>query len=431
VQTLTVNKPRRWQGRADPYLYQAHVEVRDAATGTVTDVVTERLGLRSVSVDATNGLSLNGVRQPVHGVNRHQDWINRGWALTDADHARDFDIMDEMGVNALRTAHYQQDQKVYDLADERGYLVWTEIPLVDAITDSAEFRASSAQQLRELILQNYNHPSVVFWGIGNEQRTDNTATNTLLSALADVVTAEDPDRFSSYAHNGSVASKLNGHTEVIGYNKYQGWYSGASNDFGPWLDDLRRRYPGRRVGISEYGAGASIVQHAENPPKPTPDSDWHPEEYQALHHEAYWRQIRQRDWLWGSFIWVMFDFASDRRSEGDTYGRNDKGLVTYDRATRKDAFYLFKANWTTTPFVYLTSRRWTSRTNATTTIKVYGTADSVQLKVNGVAVGGAKTSTDHIYRWPSVKLSPGENKIEVVGVRGGTTYTDTATWTLT
>jgi beta-galactosidase len=182
--------------------------------------------------------------------------------------------------------------------------------------------------------------------------------------------------------------------------------------------------------VSEYGAGASIVQHQENPPKPVPASDFHPEEYQALLHEATWTQIQSRPYLWGTFVWNMFDFASDGRSEGDTHGRNDKGLVTYDRTVRKDAFYWYKANWTATPFVYLTSRRFTDRTVATTTVKVYGTVDSVQLKVNGVPVGAPKTSTNHIYSWPGVTLSPGANVVEVSGIRGGTTYTDTATWTL-
>jgi beta-galactosidase len=430
TQTVTIANPHRWQGKADPYLYTAYVEIHDATSGAVTDVVSDRLGLRSVAINANTGLFLNGSHLALHGVNRHQDKLDRGWALTDADHTQDFDLMDEMGVNALRTAHYQQDQKVYNLADERGYLVWAEIPLVNSITDSAAFRANAAQQLRELITQDYNHPSIVFWGIGNEQRTDDTTTNALLDTLAGIVGSMDPDRFSTYAHNGSITSGLVNHTEVTGYNRYPGWYYGATTDFAGWADNLHSSQPTRRIAISEYGAGASIVQHQENPPKPVPDSDWHPEEYQALFHESLWTQIKARPYLWGTFVWNMFDFAADQRSEGDTYGRNDKGLVTYDRQTRKDAFYWYKANWTTTPFVYLTSRRWTDRTSATTTIKVYGTVDSVQVTVNGVPVGAAKTSTNHIYSWPGVTLSPGANTVRVTGTRGGVTYTDTATWTL-
>jgi beta-galactosidase len=300
---------------------------------------------------------------------------------------------------------------------------------VNSVTNSAGFRANAAQQLREMIRQNYNHPSVVFWGIGNEQRTNDTTTNSLLASLAGIVETEDPDRFSAYAHNGGTTSSLTSHAELPGYNRYHGWYYGSYNDLGGFLDNLHSSQPTRRISVSEYGAGASIVQHQENAPKPVTDSDWHPEEYQALFHEAHWRQIQARLYLWGTFLWNMFDFAADQRSEGDTYGRNDKGLVTYDRATRKDAFYFYKANWTNTPFVYLTSRRWTSRTAATTTIKVYATTDSVQLRVNGTAIGPPMTSTNHIFSWPNVALARGANTIQVTGARGGTTYTDAVTWT--
>jgi beta-galactosidase len=429
TQTVTIANPRRWHGRADPYLYKANVEIRDAVSGTVTDTVTERLGLRTLSIDPDMGLLLNGTRVALRGVNRHQDLLGKGWALSDADHARDFGLMDEMGVNALRTAHYQQDQKVYNLADERGYLVWTEIPLVDSITASAGFRGNAEQQLREMIRQNYNHPSIIFWGIGNEQRTSDSATNSLLTTLANIVANEDPDRFSAYAHNGSVTSALAGHTELIGYNRYYGWYSGSYNDFGGFVDDVRRTQPLRLFSISEYGAGASIVQHRENAPKPVPDSDFHPEEYQALLHEATWTQIQARPWLWGTFVWNMFDFAADQRSEGDTHGRNDKGLATYDRSVRKDAFYWYKANWTSTPFVYITSRRYANRTVAQTTVKVYGTTDIAILRLNGRQIGATQRSVNRIFRWP-ITLVPGANRIEVIGSRDGATYTDAVTWTL-
>ena len=430
TQTVTIANPRRWQGRADPYLYRVTVELRDASSNVVTDAATARLGLRSFRVDPNEGFFLNGKHLPLYGVNRHQDRLNRGWAIGDAEHVQDFDIMDEMGVNALRTAHYQQDQKVYDLADERGYVVWTEIPLVNAITDGPAFADNAVQQLHELIKQNYNHPSIVFWGIGNEQGSDDAATNALLDRLNGVVEASDPERLSGYAHNGPAGSGLADHAEVGGYNRYSGWYSGSYTDFGPVSDDLHAAQPTRRIGVTEYGAGASIIQHQENPPRPVPASNFHPEEYQALLHESYWSQIRTRPYLWGTFLWNMFDFASDSRNEGDTPGRNDKGLVTYDRVTRKDAFYWYKANWTSTPFVHITSRRWTARTEATTTVKVYGNVDSVTLTVNGVRLGEAKKSTDHVYSWAGVTLVPGANTVTATGTRGGATHTDTVTWNL-
>ncbi|MGW0517429.1 glycoside hydrolase family 2 TIM barrel-domain containing protein [Crossiella sp. NPDC003009] len=428
VQTLTVRNPRRWQGKADPYLYRAHVEILDAATGRVTDALSQPLGLRSATVDANTGFSLNGQRLQLRGVNAHQDRLGHGWAVTPAQQRQDFDLMDEMGVNAYRTAHYQQSQHVLDLADRRGYVVWTEIPLVNQVTDAAGFRANVAQQLYELIRQNFNHPSVFFWGIGNEQAGDNAVTNGILDALAKQVDAEDSGRLSTYATHKGDTDGLASHTSVIGYNKYYGWYGLSDTGPGRWADQLHAKDPARRISISEYGAGASVHQHEENPKPPVTTGKWHPEEYQNLLHENHWKQLDTRRYLWGSFIWNMFDFAVDSRAEGDTDGRNDKGLVSYDRQVRKDAFYYYKANWSPEPTVYLASRRWTQRTAAATTVKVYANLDSVTLTVNGVAQG-AKTSPDRIHTWP-VTLRPGANVVSVTGEKNGRPHTDTVTWTL-
>lgn len=429
VQTVAVPSPRLWQGKADPYLYRASVEVVDADTGKATDVVTQPLGLRSSTEDADTGFRLNGQRVPLHGVNAHQDRLDQGWAVSPAQQRQDFDLMDEMGVNALRTAHYQQSQQVFDLADQRGYVVWTEIPLVDRVTDSAAFRANAQQQLFELVRQNFNHPSIVFFGIGNEQKLSDTATNGLLGTLATQVAAEDSGRHSVYASHLGDLDPLSGHAELAAYNKYFGWYSLPATGPGAWADQLHAKDPGRKIAISEYGAGGSVNQHEENPSPPVTTSRWHPEEYQTLVHENSWKQISTRQYLWGSFVWNMFDFAVDSRSEGDALGRNDKGLVTYDRTTRKDSFYWYKANWTSTPFVHLNSARWTQRTVAATTVRAYGTVDSVSLSVNGVRVGAPSSAADHLYTWP-VTLRPGANVVTVSGSRGGQVYTDTATWTL-
>jgi beta-galactosidase len=427
VQHIVIDSPHRWQGKADPYLYQVAVAIVDASTGQVTDSITQPLGLRSATVDPNGGFFLNGQHLSLHGVNRHQDRLNEGWAVTPAQHVQDFDLMDEMGVNALRTAHYQQAQQVYDLADQRGYVVWVEIPLVGAVTNDAAFRANAQQQLSELITQNVNHPSIFFWGIGNEQANDDTVTNGILAQLASQVHTEDPTRLSTYANDKGDTSGVGYHTDVIGFNRYWGWYQTGT---GPavWADALHAKEPTRRFGISEYGAGASVYQHQESPPQPVPASHFHPEEYQSQLHETYWTQISTRPYLWGTFVWNMFDFASDGRDEGDTPGRNDKGLVTYDRNIRKDAFYWYKANWTNTSFVYLTSRRWTQRTVAATTVKVYATTDSVTLSLNGKVVS-TKTSNNHIYRWP-ITLAPGQNVVAVTGTHAGQTFTDTVTWTL-
>ncbi|SEG93090.1 beta-galactosidase [Actinacidiphila yanglinensis] len=428
VQTLTVANPRRWNGLADPYQYSASVEIRDATAGTVTDVVTEPLGLRSFSLDTT-GFTLNGKHLGLHGVDLHQDRAGVGWAETDADHEQDWSLIKEIGATTVRMAHYQHDQKDYNLADAAGVVVWAEVPLINATTNSAAFTASTQNQLRELIRQNYNHPSIVFWSIGNEQNTDDTPTNTLLASLAALVRSEDPDRISTYANDLGNDATVASHADTTAYNKYFGWYGGSYNDLGPWADSLHAAEPNRTFAISEYGAGANTTQHALNPAEPSAGGQFHPEEYQALLHEAQWQQIADRPFIWGSFVWNMFDFASDGRNEGSRPGINDKGLVTRDRATRKDAFYWYKANWSTAPTLYVTSRRWTARTDAATEVKVYSNAGTVSAVLNGTSLG-SRSSTDHIFTWTGVTLRPGTNTVTVTATIDGTTHTDTATWTL-
>ena len=430
VQTVTIANPRRWNGLADPYQYSATVEVHDAAAGTVTDVVTEPLGLRTFSLDPATGFTLNGAHLGLHGINLHQDRAVVGWAVDDADHTQDWSLITELGATAIRMAHYQHDQKDYNLADAAGVVVWAEVPLVNAVTNSAAFTASTENQLRELIRQNYNHPSIAFWSIGNEQGSDDTPTNTLLANLAALVAAEDPDRISTYANDLGNDAGVAGHAQTTGFNKYYGWYGGSYNDLGPWADSLHQAEPARTFAVSEYGAGANTTQHALNPAPPTPGGQYHPEEYQSLLHEASWKELAARPFIWGTFVWTMFDFASDSRNEGDQPGINDKGLVTRDRATRKDAFYWYKANWAATPTLYITSRRWTTRTDAATEIKVYSNAAQVTATLNGASLGTVAGS-DHIFRWTGVTLRPGANTVSVTASIGGATYTDSVVWTLT
>lgn len=433
--TVVIDSPRLWHARRDPYQYQATVEVRDARTGAVLDAVTQPLGLRSYRMDANTGFHLNGHKLQLRGVNRHQDREDKGWAISTADTAEDFALMDEMGANALRTAHYQQDEQVYRLADRLGMVVYTEIPLVNEITDSDAFRDNVKQQLREMIRQNYNHPSVAFWGIGNElgwwQRDKDPQINALLAELAEIVRTEDPQRFSGYANMFLRADEdpITSHADASGYNRYEGWYYGTPDAIGVWADALHARNPNRLIGITEYGAGANIDHHEEPQPLPPEhDGPWHPEEYQAYFHEQYLKQINARPYLWGTFVWNMFDFASDGRDEGGQPGINDKGLVTHDRKVKKDAFYWYKANWSDEPVTYITSRRWTERTEPDTTVKVYSNADTVRLRLNGTELG-AKTSTDHIFTW-DIQLQPGKNTVTAESTIDGKTYTDTVTWQL-
>jgi len=425
--TGTVATPHLWNGRTDPYLYTAYVEI--GHDGTVTDVVSQPFGFRSFAVDPDAGFSLNGQPYDLHGVNRHQDRIDMGWAITNREHDQDMALIVEMGATAVRLAHYQHAQHFYDLCDQNGIVAWAEIPLVNAITASQAFTDNAHQQMTELIRQSFNHPAIVFWSVGNEQRSDDAPTNTLLADLAAQVATEDPSRLSTYAHCcTSDTGGLPSHTDVVGYNEYFGWYTGNYNQFGAWADGVHAARPTKPIAVSEYGAGAALTQHADNPAMPVAGGPFHPEEYQALLHEATWKQMAARPFLWGKFIWNMFDFAVDNRNEGDTPGRNDKGMVSYDRLTKKDAFFWYKANWSNDPFVYITGRRFNPRTTATIDVKVYSNLDSVRLTVGGVALP-AQTSTDHIFIFPAVPLVAGDNPATATATRGAVIATDSVTWT--
>ncbi|MEY4545794.1 MAG: hypothetical protein RL685_1989 [Pseudomonadota bacterium] len=428
----TITNPRLWQGRKDPHLYTAVVEILQ--DGEVVDRVEQRFGIRTFAFDPNAGFSLNGEHLDLYGVNRHQDRLDMGWAIGKAQHDEDLALIQELGATAVRLAHYQHSSYFYDLCDRAGLVVWAEIPLVDQVSDSEEFRSNAQQQLRELIRQSYNHPSIVTWGIGNEQRTDNEPTNALLRDLAALAQSEDLDRRTTYAHCcGSATSPLVSHAALTGYNVYYGWYMGVPGNLGPYLDTVHAARPDVPIAISEYGAGAALSQHQEPPMAPTPGGPFHPEEYQAELHEQTWKQLAERPYLWGKFIWNMFDFAVDGRNEGDTPGRNDKGLVSYDRQTRKDAFYYYKASWTTSPeFVHINGRRHQPRDTETVDIKVYSNhPGSMRLRVNGAAWPEPEIRDGVVRRWRGVPLAPGDNQIEAiaVGADDATVASDRLVWT--
>jgi beta-galactosidase len=421
VSPLRVLRPHRWNGVRDPYLYSVTAE----AGG---DAVTVPLGLRTVAVDPERGFFLNGVPYPLHGVNTQlPSRPDRGAAVTAADIDADYALIAELGANAVRMAHYQHSPREYELADRLGLVVWTEVPLVGFVTASDAFTANASAQAHELVRQNANHPSVVMWGLGNEQYVSSPAANAVLDTVQKVFRADDPDRLTTYAHCClSDTDPLAGHADLTGYNRYYGWYVPGAANLGPWADGLHQAEPGRRIAVSEYGAGASVRQHEQHPAPPVPGGHWHPEEYQAEVAEAAWRAIEARPYLWGSFVWVMFDFASDGRNEGDRPGINDKGLVTDDRVTRKDAFYWYQANWSSRPVLHITSARDTVRTTAATDVKVYAGSGPVSLTVNGVPLG-TRVPDDHIAVWSGVPLQPGPNVIQATSPADG--RTDTVTWT--
>jgi beta-galactosidase len=432
AKVIAIDHPHLWNGRADPYVYTVRVELRpvaaNGAPGPLSDAVEQPLGLRSFAVDPDRGFLLNGKYLDLHGVNRHQDWPDRGWAITDAEEAEDFALMMDIGATAVRVSHYQQSQAWYSRCDRAGIVAWAEIPFVNAALATPQFLENAKQQLRELIRQNFNHPAICFWGVGNE--TSGPA-DPVIAALAGVAREEDPTRLSTYASNAEASDPKNWHTDVVAFNRYFGWYSGAIADFAPWLDKTRADYPRARFGMSEYGAGASIIQHAQGAVRPEPKGLFHPEEYQNAYHEAYWAALKARPYVWAKFIWCLHDFASDGRNEGDDPGRNDKGLVTYDRKVKKDAYFFYKASWSDAPVVHITSGRFATRVVRTTDVKVYSNAPEVALAVNGVPLGArGDPAGDRIFVWRGVSLAEGENRIEATAHFGSRTESDACVWIL-
>ncbi len=429
---VTVPNPHLWNGRKDPYLYKAVIELRN--TNDVVDSVTQPLGLRFYSVDPDKGFYLNGQAYHLHGVNKHQDREGKGWAVTEADLDEDVALIKELGCTVVRCAHYQHSDYFYSLCDQAGILVWAEIPQVNETHGTPEFEETSRNQLVDLIRQNVNHPSIFAWSLFNElwPAATNADPHRELQDLKITANGEDPTRPTICATSNNGMPQMNKIPDLLGWNIYPGWYSswGGKDDFGKLVD--QRKNDSRHGGfcVSEYGAGANINQHEQDPKQPATGGQWHPEEWQAIVHEEAWKQMKARPFVWGTFAWCMFDFAVASRHEGGVPGRNDKGLVTYDRKTRKDAFYFYKANWSEDPVLYLTSRRFTERTNAVTDVKVYSNAGEAELLVNGSSQGARKNDGNAVFIWKDVHLVPGDNHIEARATRNGQALTDTCAWTL-
>jgi beta-galactosidase len=429
---ITLPQPHLWNGRKDPYLYKAVVELR--AANELVDSVEQPLGLRYYSVDPDKGFFLNGQPYNLHGVDKHQDRFNKGWAVSEADLDEDISLIKEMGCTVIRCAHYQHSDYFYSLCDKTGILVWAEIPQVNEIRDTPQFEETSRNQLLDLIRQNVNHPSIFVWSLFNEIRGSKGSDDPHRELMDLKITAngEDPTRPTIAATCVSILPEMNKIPDLLGWNIYPGWYSGwgTKEDFGASLDKHRADSRHGGICISEYGAGANVEQHEQNPKQPLTTSQWHPEEWQAEVHEAAWAAMKERPFVWGTFVWNMFDFAVSTRHEGGIPGRNDKGLVSYDRKTKKDAFYFYKANWSDEPTLYITSRRFTERTNAVTDVKVYSNAKKVELLVNGVSLGETRNATNCVFIWKNAELKSGENKVEARAELSGTSLSDSCVWTL-
>ena len=382
-----------WHGRRDPYLYTAKVELLEGET--VLDEVSTRFGCRTFKIDPAKGFFLNGESYPLHGVSRHQDRLGIGNALLPEHHKEDMEYICEVGANTIRLAHYQHDQYFYDLCDEKGMVIWAEIPYISQ--HMATGRENTISQMKELITQNYNHASIVVWGLSNEITMHGAADPDLIEnhkILNDLCHKMDKTRLTTIAcltmcDPDSEYVKI---PDVVSYNHYFGWYGGETSMNGPWFDKFHKNHPDIPVGCSEYGCEA-LNWHTSKPQQ----GDY-TEEYQAYYHEELIKQLFTREFIWSTHVWNMFDFGADARQEGGENGQNHRGLMTMDRKYKKDSFYAYKAWLSDEPFVHICGKRYVDRVEDVTKVTVYSNQKEVELFVNGESLG-KKTADDHFFRF--------------------------------
>ena len=404
---IDVKNPHLWHGMEDPYCYTAVAKIVKGEE--VVDTVEVTYGYRSFHVDPNTGFWLNGKNVPLHGVSRHQDRFNKGWAISKEDHEQDIALIKEIGANTIRLAHYQHDQYFYDLCDKTGFALWAEIPFISKFIPSEEAYENTMSQMKELVAQNYNHPSIFFWGISNEILigADNEPLRRNLRDLNDLAKSMDPSRKTTIAQVSPTPmdSEHNYITDVVSYNHYFGWYGGDVAQNGPWFDKYHEVNPEIPLGVSEYGVENILKWHTA-----TPMNHDYTEEYASYYHHEMLKTFAARPYLWSTHVWNMFDFAADARDEGGVQGRNNKGLVTYDRTTKKDAYFIYKAYWNPEPMVYVAGRRFADRAPEERNVTVYTNCDEVTLVVNGVEVE-TKAAVDHAVVFENVALNDGANTV--------------------
>ncbi|MBR5475118.1 MAG: glycoside hydrolase family 2 protein [Lachnospiraceae bacterium] len=399
-------KAHLWDGVNDPYLYAAEaVIVRGEEE---LDNVRVRFGCRSFKIDPEQGFILNGREYPLRGVSRHQDRWEIGNALLPEHHREDMEYICEMGANTIRLAHYQHDQYFYDLCDEKGMVVWAEIPYISR--HMTEGRENTISQMKELITQCYNHPCICVWGLSNEITMDGAKDPDLIEnhhELNDLVHEMDATRPTVIACISmcGIDEEYVHIPDVVSYNHYFGWYGGSHDEYGPWFDAFHKKYPNTPIGVSEYGCEA-LNWHNSNP-----ESGDYSEEYQAIYHESVIRQLFSRKYIWATHVWNMFDFGADARAEGGENGQNHKGLMTIDRSYKKDAFYAYKAWLSKEPFVHLCGKRYVDRVEDVTKVTVYSNLPEVELLANGVSLG-KKSAEDHFFYFEVPNV--GETTLEAI-----------------
>ncbi len=412
---LIIKNPTLWNGRSNPYLYTLETEI--IIDETIVDKISQNIGIRYFEVDPERGFILNGEPYRLYGVCRHQEWEDMGNALLPEHHRKDMEMIYELGATSVRLAHYQQAGLVYHLADSLGLLIWAEIPFVNGYKKDADDNAK--QQMRELIKQNFNHPSIFVWGVHNEVIKNGIVNDPvrITKELNTICKTMDPDRYTVSVSNiwWVKDHRIHENTNLQGFNQYTGWYGGKPEQLERWINNYHKSKPDIRISISEYGAGGNILQQtSELFPPPDPGGRFFPEGYQTYYHEVTYSSIEKYPFIWASYVWNMFDFAVPEWDRGGVKGRNHKGLVTYDRNTKKDAYYWYKANWSEDPVLYLTGRRNDIIETDTCIIKAYSNKGTPVLYIDGTEYGEMQQGINKVqYVSRPLTLKKGEHNIEI------------------
>ena len=425
--SFTIKKPTLWQGRENPYLYQ--VVSRLIKDGQVIDEMVQPLGLRKYEIVAGKGFYLNGEKYPMYGVTRHQDWWGLGSALKNENHDFDLATIMDVGATTVRFAHYQQSDYLYSRCDSLGLIIWAEIPFVNRVT--GQEAENCRNQLREMIRQSFNHPSIYVWGLHNEVYQPHQYTKELTQSLHDLAKTEDPDRYTVSVNGyGHMEHPVNLVADIQGMNRYFGWYEKKIQDIKPWVENLEKEYPHQKLMLTEYGADANLNHQTEylgdalNWTK-----EFYPETFATKTHEYQWSVIAAHPYIIASYLWNTFDFCAPMWVRGGVPARNMKGLVTFDRKIKKDSYFWYKANWSKEPVLYLTQRRNWDREKKETSVTVYSNIGTPKVYLNGKELTGTREGYTPVhYIIDNITLDMGKNIVKTVVVKDGKTYEDEIEW---
>ena len=425
--SFTIKKPTLWQGRENPYLYK--VVSRLIKDGQVIDEMVQPLGLRKYEIVAGKGFYLNGEKYPMYGVTRHQDWWGLGSALKNENHDFDLATIMDVGATTVRFAHYQQSDYLYSRCDSLGLIIWAEIPFVNRVT--GQEAENCRNQLREMIRQSFNHPSIYVWGLHNEVYQPHQYTKELTQSLHDLAKTEDPDRYTVSVNGyGHMEHPVNLVADIQGINRYFGWYEKKIQDIKPWVENLEKEYPHQKLMLTEYGADANLNHQTEylgdalNWTK-----EFYPETFATKTHEYQWSVIAAHPYIIASYLWNTFDFCAPMWVRGGVPARNMKGLVTFDRKIKKDSYFWYKANWSKEPVLYLTQRRNWDREKKETSVTVYSNIGTPKVYLNGKELTGIREGYTPVhYIIDNITLDMGKNIVKTVVVKDGKTYEDEIEW---